>query len=56
MLYLTNLYSVREGIISHDPTYKVIAQNYPLFLWRDSIYNNTDPYLGFLRSGLLIKV
>jgi len=56
MLYLTNLCSVRDGILSHNPAYRVIAQNYPLFLWRDSMYDPNNPFIGFLRSALLVKV
>ena len=56
MLYLTNLFSVHEGILSHNPTYQVIAQNYPLFLWRDNMFDDNNPLIGFLRSALLVKV
>jgi hypothetical protein len=47
---------VYEGIRQHDPNYRVIAQNYPLFLWKDNIYDDDSPFTGFLRSALLVKV
>ena len=54
--HLIHAHSVSEGIRSHDPEYRVIAQNYPLFLWKDNIYDDDSPYTGFLRSTLLVKV
>ena len=34
----------------------MIAQNYPLFLWKDDIYDDDSPFTGFLRNILLVKV
>lgn len=42
--------------MGQDPTYQITAENYPLFLWRDSHLNHRDPYFGFLRSSLLVRV
>lgn len=50
------LYSVRNGIWQHDPVYRVIPQNYPVFLWQDSVYDEDNPFIGFLRNALLVKV
>lgn len=48
VLHLTNPLRVQDVIL--------VAQNYPLFLWRDNTFTDDDPYLGFLQSMLLVKV
>ena len=50
------LYSVCNRIRQHDPAYQVIPQNYPVFLWWDSVYNKNNPFIGFLQNVLLVKV
>ena len=56
MLHLTHTSRVRAGIMAQDPTYRIVAQNYPLFLWPDNILDHGDPRFGFLQNVLLVKV
>lgn len=56
VLHLISPHSVQEGILGDNHAFQVVAQNYPLFLWRDGEFHDDDPYSGFLQNMLLVKV
>jgi hypothetical protein len=37
-------------------TYIVPGDQWPIFMWKDCKYDEHDPWKGFLRSKILVKV
>ncbi len=47
-------YSIRTGL--EDGTILASPSDFPAFLWRNEKMNRTDPFEGFLRGEILVKV
>jgi hypothetical protein len=48
-------YNVRVKRQLRDKELVVSGTNWPLFLYRNDIYNEEEPWIGLFRSSLLVK-